>query len=119
MKAKLTLFNSAKPGFAVCDCQVAAPERGSINYRLLSAVDRATGLLLDMNSVLNWHTEEEINAQVLGLKEKPLPAQVDDEREETRSGPITTSVIPDDCPKKLRRFYEQDETPALPNLGWD
>lgn len=117
MKAKLTLFSSAKQGFAVCD--VVYEKKGRF-YDFQEIKDRATGLLLNVTSVLHWHSEGNLREQIDGIPEFVGSDKKSQATEESlKEGPFTTSVIPEDCPKKLRRFYTDDTTPVFSNLGWD
>lgn len=111
MKAKMTLFSSAKQGFAVCDVEYT--RKGDF-YELHDIVNRANGQKLDASSVLHWHSEGNIREQIDGIPEFGPKVQVDSEPE----AGYTSSVIPEDCPKKLRRFYTDDTTPSFPDLPW-
>lgn len=107
MKTKMTLFSAAKQGFAVCDCEV---EVKGEEVRVLSAVDRSTKKPLDCESVMKWHCNEDLRSQL--RSQTPPPSQLTE-----RSAP--KCAVPDDCPKAFARFYQDEETPVLPNLGWD
>lgn len=111
MKTKMTLFSAAKQGFAVCD--VTYTRKGSF-YEFQDIICRTTGQKLDAASVLHWHSEGNLREQIDGIPEFGAKSPVSEQPE----AGYTTSVIPEDCPKKLRRFYTDDATPSFPDLPW-
>lgn len=88
----------------MCNVEYERKENGDVN--LLRAVDRATGNELDCESAMKWSCQDDLKSQL--ATSSPSTEKV-----------VAKCAVPDDCPKAFARFYQDDETGILPNLGWE